>query len=222
MNDIEYHFEMHDGIASYTDPSMQTAFPFRFRRFCRTPTTTYFQRPCLVHQKRTRLSCHNEMESLDVFELKTRLDAAVEKEDYTTAAKLRDVLTERLLDVRIAVEVANQHFYTAFQNADLSKMRSLWSKGDHVQCIHPLNGCIAGYDSVMESWEAIFTTITPGNFTIHLEDVCVHVADRMAYVTCTEVVHSGRDTGRIQATNIFERYLDKWTIVHHHGSPQGY
>lgn len=158
--------------------------------------------------------------SLDVFELKAKLDAAVSCEDYTAAAQLRDVIADRVLDVRIAVEVANRQFYAAFERADLTEMRSLWSKGDHVQCIHPMSGCIAGYEMVMQSWEVVFASIVKGDFAIALEDVRVCVADRIAYVTCTEIVTSGRDTGRIQATNVFECFDGKWTIVHHHGGVQ--
>lgn len=39
-----------------------------------------------------------------------------------------------------------------------------------------------------------------------------------AFVTCLEVVRAGGTTGRILATNVFERQDGTWKIVLHHGS----
>eukprot|EP00891_Asterochloris_glomerata_P009071 jgi/Astpho2/9071/Aster-x0841 len=48
-------------------------------------------------------------------QLSEQLGAAVEAEDYLTAAKLRDELSRRRQDQRVAVEEANNLFYAAFQ-----------------------------------------------------------------------------------------------------------
>ena len=40
-----------------------------------------------------------------------------------------------------------------------------------------------------------------------------------AFVTCVEVVESGEVTGRVLATNVFERQGGAWKLVHHHASP---
>ena len=152
-------------------------------------------------------------------DLQAQLDAAVASEDYRAAAKLRDAISDCLLDVQVAVELANRRFYTAFQSANHSDMLHIWSKGPHVQCIHPGQRAISAYEHVMQSWEIIFRTIPRGDFRIELEDVRIHVIDRVAVVHCIESFSSGRDTGCIQATNVFECVNGKWMMILHHGSP---
>ena len=39
-----------------------------------------------------------------------------------------------------------------------------------------------------------------------------------AMVTCVEYVDSGPTTGKIVATNVFQKEDGQWKIVHHHGS----
>ena len=34
------------------------------------------------------------------------------------------------------------------QSGSLAAMSEVWGKGEHVQCIHPLSGCIAGRQAV--------------------------------------------------------------------------
>lgn len=159
------------------------------------------------------------MSSLGLHDLKSRLQEAVSSEDYSTAAQLRDVIADRELDVKIAVEYANRRFYEAFQNGDLNAMKSIWKPVEYVQCIHPSQGCIATYELVLESWKHILSTVTKGDFGIALEDLRIHATDEMAVVTCVEAVTSGRDTGRIIATNVFELFQNEWKMILHHGSP---
>jgi ketosteroid isomerase-like protein len=96
-------------------------------------------------------------------------------------------------------------------------MSSIWGSGEHVQCIHPAAGCIAGRTSVLESWKLILGS---GRVNISLEDVRVYADESSSggFVTCVEVVDAGDTRGRIAATNIFEKQKGAWKIVHHHGS----
>ncbi len=55
---------------------------------------------------------------------------------------------KRRFDNRYAVEEANERFYRAFESGSLKAMTAVWGTGDHVQCIHPLAGCIAGRQAV--------------------------------------------------------------------------
>lgn len=64
-------------------------------------------------------------------------------------------------------------------------MEGIWGKGDHVQCIHPSSACIAGRESVIESWGLV---LSGTRMKIKLEDVRVFATDTMGYVTCVEVV----------------------------------
>lgn len=121
----------------------------------------------------------------------------------------------RRFDNRLAVEEANDAFYSAFSSGNLSAMSSVWGTGEHVQCIHPAAGCIAGRASVLESWKLILGT---GRMSISLEDVRVYAEENFGFVTCVEIVDAGDTKGRIAATNVFEKQNGKWKIVHHHGS----
>ncbi len=95
-------------------------------------------------------------------------------------------------------------------------MECVWGEGEHIQCIHPRLECIAGRAQVMESWRLI---LGAARMTITLEDVRVHVAEDMAFVTCIEVVDAGDSRGRVAATNVFEKQDGEWKLVHHQGGP---
>lgn len=118
--------------------------------------------------------------------------------------------------MRLSVEEANENFYSAFRSGNLAAMAAIWGRGDHVQCIHPAAGCIAGRDSVLQSWKLVLST---GRMSIQLEDVRIFANETNGYVTCVEVIEADDSQGRIAATNIFEKQDGKWKIVHHHGSP---
>ena len=72
------------------------------------------------------------------------------------------------------------------------------------------------HTKVMMSWEHVLKL---GKYGIEVEDVKVHASGSFAMVTCVEYVNSGPTTGKIVATNIFEKQVDEWRIIHHHGSP---
>lgn len=163
-------------------------------------------------------SVHSDEAGMTLQEIKVRLGAAVQSEDYQAAAHLRDVLAEKELDSKLAVEHANQEFYRAFEMGSLVEMKKVWGKGDHVQCIHPGQGCIAGYDMVLESWEVVLSSFAKGSFEIVVQDVRVYTGDDQAFVTCTEMVKSGLDVGMLTATNLFEKQQGQWVIIHHHAS----
>lgn len=148
--------------------------------------------------------------------LQELLDDAIDNEDYDSAAQLRDELQKRRVDSRLAVQEVNETFYRAFQAANAQAMADVWGYGEHVQCIHPLAGCIAGRQAVLESWSLI---LRGHRVKIQLEDVRIFTTDETALVTCTEIVDGGDSKGRIVATNVFEKQKGKWKLLHHHGSP---
>ena len=156
-------------------------------------------------------------------QIKQQLQAAVDREDYAEAAVLRDKLGEMGGEAINAVEEANAAFYRAFEAMNFNDMEQVWGFGDHVQCIHPGTGCIAGREDVLNSWRHIFAPAAAGapGLQIDVTDVRVRISDSMAFVTCTERVDAAETGGKLAATNIFEYDSDNkcWRMVMHHASP---
>ena len=118
------------------------------------------------------------------------------------------------------VEEANARFYRAIEALDIVQMDAVWARGEHVKCAHPGWPLLTGWDAVRGAWETIFANTAEIQFTI--TDVRVVAADELAWVTCTENILSeagGRlSVTAVLATNVFERTLDGWRMVHHHAS----
>jgi ketosteroid isomerase-like protein len=118
------------------------------------------------------------------------------------------------------VEEANARFYRAFETLDISEMDQVWVHGEHARCVHPGWALLCGWEAIRTSWQTIFTNTQEMRFT--LSDVSVSVSEELAWVTCTEnilsEVGSRVSVTAILATNVFERTLDGWRLVHHHGS----
>jgi len=115
---------------------------------------------------------------------------------------------------------ANARFYRVFESQDLERMDAIWSHGDHVRCVHPGWCLLAGWEAIRGSWETIFKNSTEMRFS--LGDVHAHVEGGLGWVTCTENILSeirGRVTvTSVLATNVFERDVERWLLVHHHAS----
>ncbi|HEX2438221.1 MAG TPA: nuclear transport factor 2 family protein [Methylomirabilota bacterium] len=118
------------------------------------------------------------------------------------------------------VEEANARFYRAFETLDIAEMDQVWIHGEHVRCVHPGWALLCGWEAIRTSWQTIFTNTQEMRFT--LSDVSVSVGEELAWVTCTEnilsEVGSRVSVTAILATNVFERTLEGWRLVHHHGS----
>lgn len=118
------------------------------------------------------------------------------------------------------VEEANARFYRAFEALDLDAMERVWGRGAHVACVHPGWPLLSGWPSVRASWESIFANTAEIRFS--LSDVRIVATGGAAWVTCVENILSevqGRLTvTSVVATNVFERDLDGWRMVHHHAS----
>lgn len=157
--------------------------------------------------------------SIDEETLQRNLQTAIQEEDYSRAAKIRDDLRILHEDTKASLLAANTRFYNAFKNGDLAAMYSLWAKGDHVYVIHPAAGRISGYDVVMQSWEMVCGADYEFPLNIDLKNVEVHVHGDLGYVTCLEVVKTkGRTWGKQVATNVFEKVDGTWRMCVHHAS----
>lgn len=151
--------------------------------------------------------------------LNEKLKEAIDKEDYKDAARIRDIISEKNIDTYNAILNINDKFYKAFENADLNNMQQVWSSNEKIQCIHPEQPCIHGYDFVMESWTILFHAIRKVPITIEIQDIEIYFYDSLAILTCIEIIKSSKESGFLTATNIFENINNEWYLIHHQASP---
>ena len=130
----------------------------------------------------------------------------------------------------VAVVSANTAYYTAFEDADIDAMNSLWLDGEagrDVLCVHPGWPPLRGRGKVMRSWSVIMANTPYIQFVI--TDVEVDVSGDVAVLSCSENVLTGTDdpdgstlgfsSGRVVATNVFRRTAAGWRLWAHHSSP---
>jgi ketosteroid isomerase-like protein len=123
-------------------------------------------------------------------------------------------------DIVAHVKRANERFYRAFESLDIQLMSAVWVHAERARCVHPGWELLEGWQTICQSWQAIFANTAYMHFV--LTDVSVQVYDQVAWVTCTENLRDAPDTmqvSRILATNVYEHVDDDWRIVHHHASP---
>jgi ketosteroid isomerase-like protein len=116
---------------------------------------------------------------------------------------------------------ANQAFYQAFQNKDMTAMSAVWSQGTSSLCVHPGRQVLKGWEDIRAGWEKIFRVTK--SLEIELQITATEVQENMAYVVLVEKViqmsGSQKNKSFSVATNIFELMGGKWYLIHHHGSP---
>jgi len=114
---------------------------------------------------------------------------------------------------RDAVLFANEAFYQAIANADLSAMDELWARDTAVTCIHPGWHAIDEREQVMEVWRRIFET--DKQLTLSCRAPEAFVMGDVAFVVCYEQLPDAV----MVATNIFRRDQQQWRMVHHQSGP---
>jgi limonene-1,2-epoxide hydrolase len=80
--------------------------------------------------------------------LEAALAAAIAREDYAEAARVRDKLRFARADALQGVEAASAAFYAAFERMNARDMARAWGFGDHVSCTHPGAATIVGREQV--------------------------------------------------------------------------
>ena len=122
---------------------------------------------------------------------------------------------------REAVLAANEAFYRAFSQKDLSVMSLVWWQGTTSLCIHPGGQALTGWESIRASWESIFKNTD--SLEIETEIIKAEIDQALAYVVVREtVLQSSRGRklkAQSMATNIFQKMAQRWNLVSHHGSP---
>lgn len=115
------------------------------------------------------------------------------------------------------VLAANARFYDALERADLEQMRDVWSRTDDAVCAHPGRAPLRGWDDVWASWEAIL--LSGGNPQVIITEEEITRRGSIAWVTATENMISGGNTGAATALNVFEHDGERWAMVVHHAAP---
>ena len=114
---------------------------------------------------------------------------------------------------RDAVLFANEAFYRAFADRDLSAMERLWSRRGPVACIHPGWCPLYGRDQVIASWRSILAN--PRSPAVACRRPQVFMQGESAFVVCFEEVEGAF----LIATNVFLREADGWKLTHHQAGP---
>ena len=115
---------------------------------------------------------------------------------------------------------ANLAFYRAFESLDIKWMESMWAKDADIQCGHPGWRMLRGWGPVMESWKRIFENTPSMKFT--LTDVTIEARGEIAWVTLYENLNSSIEgqnySATILTTNMFQKTVEGWRMILHHGS----
>ena len=123
--------------------------------------------------------------------------------------------------IRDEILAANERFYLALAEADLTAMADLWHHGPATECVHPGWDRIRGWVEIEESWSQIFQN--QGPIPIQTSHAMVQWRGEVAWVTCYEnlavQIGSNLQISQMLATNIFERVEGRWQMVMHHASP---
>jgi SnoaL-like domain len=114
------------------------------------------------------------------------------------------------------VLAANEAFYRAFNQKDLSAMDDIWARLGTVSCIHPGWNTLTGRDRVMESWRGIL--MNPDQPKIVTGGATVGFFGDAAVVVCRELVAASP----LAATNIYVLEDGTWKLVHHQSGPVSY
>lgn len=114
---------------------------------------------------------------------------------------------------------AEEAFYLAIENADLSSMMSIWSDNDATVCIHPGAPRLEGRDEIRQSWQEIFEASPSMIFTISDERITQdnHLA---VHLVKEEIVIEGEIVSIMLTTNIYHLIDGGWRMMLHHSSPE--
>ena len=112
-----------------------------------------------------------------------------------------------------AVIAANDSFYRAFAENDMTAMEALWAQRSPVACIHPGWPPLTERPDVIESWRRILAN--PGQEAPRCRAPEALMYGDMALVLCFEEIG-----GQVLvASNYFAREDGGWRIVHHQSGP---
>lgn len=123
--------------------------------------------------------------------------------------------SKSVMSERVAIRFANDAFYQAFADADLSAMDRIWAPQGRVFCCHPGWPPLTTRDEVMASWGRIFSA--GGAMPIRCLAPDIGVFGGTGLVCCYESLGGTA----FVVTNLFIKAGQGWCIFHHHAGPIG-
>jgi hypothetical protein len=122
-----------------------------------------------------------------------------------------------MTDPTESVLIANHKFYRALSLADASAMRAQWAKSAEATCAHPGWHVLTGYQSIQQSWAAVFVNQGPIRIWPSQEEVSVE--GDMLWVACLENIDASNSSISqiisVRARNAFCQTERGWRILHH-------
>jgi hypothetical protein len=118
----------------------------------------------------------------------------------------------------------NAEFYDAFERLSIDMMDNVWKHDENVICVHPGWDLLVGWLAIRESWVTIFQNTEVIKFNITNTKVRIFDNGDVGVVVCQENIESPvngqQDMIGVIATNIFERYGNRWLLIHQKPSCQ--
>eukprot|EP00931_Biecheleriopsis_adriatica_P079079 TRINITY_DN52497_c0_g1_i1.p1 TRINITY_DN52497_c0_g1~~TRINITY_DN52497_c0_g1_i1.p1 ORF type:complete len:318 (-),score=59.68 TRINITY_DN52497_c0_g1_i1:18-971(-) len=150
------------------------------------------------------------IESALAVQLEAQMQAAVKKEDFVEAARLRDKIKAFSLEEEAAVISANRAFFKAYRSRDLTGMRELWQAGEHACCMHAKERPVHGHKAVMASWARVFRQRTK---SVNCSKQTVALRNGTGRVVTID------DDANTVITNLFEHTANGWKLWSHQAGP---
>ena len=117
---------------------------------------------------------------------------------------------------------SNGKFYHAFEVLSIEMMDNLWKHDESIICVHPGWDLLVGWLAIRESWVTIFQNTEMISFNITNTRVRIFDNGDIGVVVCQENIKSSVNRQQAEigviGTNIFERYENRWLLIHHQGS----
>jgi len=111
-----------------------------------------------------------------------------------------------------AVLDANEAFYDAFRNGDLSGMEKVWGSREPIILDHPQGELFDGRKAVMDYWE---WTLPGASLDVSCDVTGVARTATTVTVYCDEYLFHGA----VKIKNIFHKEDGEWKMIYH-GPPQ--
>lgn len=117
---------------------------------------------------------------------------------------------------REQLQLANENFYSFFEDTDLRGMSTLWLNSDECWCTHPGWPTIFGWLQIRASFEQIFSGPEPLQFLT--SNIRYHGTSDVAWVYLEENL-LGSSLAAVAAVNVFKKESGMWRMVGHQASP---